>query len=123
MRKRPPTKTSFKKGNSAGIKGRPVSTIRKEKLVRLLEIGDGEFEEVFCSIISHAKAGNMQAARLFIEYMALKPHNELEDDKPKVDIAIVDVMKELHGKVPIEYIDAMINALKTIEEKQLNTVH
>lgn len=111
--------TSFKKGQSGNPKGRPpISYLRKESLNHMLETATPEIKEIVANIILQAKQGNIQASRLLFDYILPKPKIEIEDDPMTTSIEIVEVMKELHGKVPIEHIDSLLSALKNIEEKK-----
>lgn len=111
--------TSFKKGLSGNPKGRPsISFLRKESLSHMLDTATPEIKEIVAKIIFQAKEGNIQASRLLFDYILPKPKIEIEDDVTTTPIEIVEVMKELHGKVPIEHIDSLLFALKNIEEKK-----
>lgn len=60
-----------------------------------------------------------RAADRLLKHLFLHPKagETSQDEHNKVSVALLDFMKALHGKIPPETVDLMLNALKELEEK------
>lgn len=111
--------TTFEKGHG---KNHSVRRILTENLVmkKLREHGSAMLD----ILIKYANEAEKEETRIkaadrFLSHTLLhpKPNEEIEQDKG-LDIFMAEFVKEIQGKVSIETLDTMIEAMKTLEEKR-----
>lgn len=121
-------KNTWKKGQSGNPKGRAVSIFRKEALNDMLVTGVPEVKNVFNNVIEQAKQGNVQASRLFLEYVVPKPNNEAEKEDDLLDnlseeenVKLYDYISSL---IPEDEVQKFVNTAKKVtsyvKEMKLN---
>jgi hypothetical protein len=110
--------SSFKKGH----KGSKVSRRRlSENLVysNLLAYGPDMFEILVNAAKNASSASDrIKAADKFLHYTLLLPKpNDDAPEENKVNLFILDFVKELQGQLAPESIDIMLSAIKNLQEK------
>ena len=111
--------TSFQKGHKANHSARRILT-ENLVLTKLREHGNAMLD----ILVEYAKNAEKEETRIkaadrFLTHALLhpKPNEEIADGKG-TDLFMVEFVKEMQGKVSIETIDIMIEAMKKLDEKK-----